>query len=302
MVATVRGWLAAGVPAEEVAVLHRFNSQAVKVTAALRDAGIAVAGDGSPYFDRREVRQVLTLLRRHADRSPADPAADALAHALTEAGYDPDSPPDGTGAARERWDALDALRTLVGSLPAHLTGSVRALSADLDRRAADDHAPPGRGAVTVTTIHKAKGLEWEACLLVRATDGSLPSVYATTPAELAEERRLAYVAVTRARRHLVATWAAGRPGRSGGRPARRSPFLDALEPVRAAHTRSGPERRAAARASSSAPAAAFAAGQRVTHDRHGLGKVVDVRAGRVTVDFGSGGRLTVTPDHRLIPL
>ncbi|MBO3094397.1 ATP-dependent helicase [Cellulomonas dongxiuzhuiae] len=298
IVATVRGWLDAGVPVEEIAVLHRFNAQAVKLTAALRDAGVpVVAGDGSAYFARREVAQVLTLLRRRAAQAPDDDARPALDDALAQAGYDPEAPPDGTGAARERWDALDALRALVASLPQALTRTVRALSADLDRRAAEDHVPPGRGAVTVTTIHKAKGLEWDACLLARATAGSLPSVYATTGPELAEERRLAYVAITRARRHLVATWAADRPG---GRPARPSPYLDALDPapVRPARrVRDVPSPRRA-----SASASPFTAGQRVTHDRHGLGKVVDVRGSNVTVDFGSGGRRTVTADGRLVAL
>ena len=285
IVATVRRWLAAGVPPEEIAVLHRFNAQAVALTAALRDAGIAVvAADGQAYFDRREVAHVLALLRRHAAAAPDEDAAEVLDQVLARVGHDADAPPDGTGAARERWDALEALRSLVASLPP--AGTVRALSADLDRRAAEDHAPPGRGAVTVSTIHKAKGLEWEACVVARMTEGSLPSVYATTPAEIAEERRLAYVAVTRARRHLVATWAAAR---RGGRANTPSPYLGAFTAPRAGASRSG--READAPRSRSTPA--LSVGQRVTHDTHGLGRVVDVRDGKVTIDFGSGGRRTV---------
>ncbi len=293
IVATVHAWIRQGVPAEEIAILHRFNAQAVKITAALRDDGIPViAGDGSAYFDRREIKQVLALLRGRAAEAPDDDPFDVLERSLIQVGYDSQSPPDGTGAARERWDALDALRALVPSLPVHLTGTIGTLSADLDRRAAEDHVPPGRGAVTVTTIHKAKGLEWEACIIARATDGSLPSVYATTPAEIAEERRLAYVAATRAKRHLVATWAADRPG---GRTSRESPFLALLMPASPAAAR-------ATRRPASATASRFAVGQRVTHDRHGLGRVVDVRAGNVTIDFGASGRRTVRPDNKLIGL
>ena len=294
ILATVRGWLDTGVAAQEIAVLHRFNAQAVKLTATLRDGGVpVVAGDGSAYFGRREVAQVLSAVRARAAGAPEEDGSAALDDALARAGYDPDAPPEGTGAARERWDALDALRALVASLPRTLTGTVRALSADLDRRAAEDHVPPGRGAVTVTTIHRAKGLEWNACLLARATAGSLPSVYATTGPELAEERRLAYVAVTRARRHLVVTWAAGRPG---GRPTRPSPYLDALAPPSSRRDVPSPRR------PPGGPTARFTAGQRVTHDRHGLGRVVDVRAGRVTVDFGTDGRRTVTADAALVAL
>lgn len=301
VVATVQRWLRAGVPAQEIAVLHRFNAQAVALTAALRDAGVPVVADGPAFFDRREVAHVLALLREHAAQVPEQDGPEVLRLALARLGHDPDTAPDGTGAARERWDALEALGALVASLPATQTGTVRSLSADLDRRASEDHAPPRRGAVTVTTIHKAKGLEWDACLLARATEGSLPSVYATTPAELAEERRLAYVAITRARRHLVATWAAARPG---GRPTTRSPFLAALEGAgvrtTGGRTAGSAEQRPAAR--THATAGRFTAGQRVTHDRHGLGRVVDVRAGRVTVDFGSDGRRTLTPDGSLVAL
>lgn len=284
VVATVRRWLAAGVPPEEIAVLHRFNAQAVALTAALRDAGVpVVAADGQAYFDRREVAHVRALLREHAARTPDEDAADVLGQVLARVGHDPDAPPDGTGAARERWDALEALRSLVATLPAALTGTVRALSADLDRRAAEDHAPPGRGAVTVSTIHKAKGLEWDAVVVARATEGSLPSVYATTSAETAEERRLAYVAVTRARRHLVATWAGAR---RGGRANTASPYLSAFAAPRARAGRADdpPTPRSTS---------TLTVGQRVTHDTHGLGRVVDVRDGTVTIDFGTGGRRTV---------
>ena len=305
IVARVQGWLREGVRAEEIAVLHRFNVQAVKITAALRDASIPVVGaDGSAYFDRREITQVLALVREHATQAPDDSAFDVLEQTLTQVGYDPDSPPDGTGAARERWDALDTLRALVLSLPEHLTSTTRTLSIDLDRRAAEDHVPPGRGAVTVTTIHKAKGLEWEACIIARATEGSLPSVYATTPAERAEERRLAYVATTRAKRHLVATWAAGRPG---GRTGRQSPFLGLIAPAhpapaRTSRSRPTPATSRRATPGTPAPAAKFSVGQRVTHDRYGLGRILDVRAGGVTIDFGAGGERTLPPNNKLIAL
>lgn len=307
IVDTVRRWLRQGVPAAEIAILHRFNVQAVKITAALRDAGIPViGGDGSAYFDRREISQVLALLREHANQAPDDDALGVLERTLTRVGFDASRPPDGTGAARERWDALDTLRTLVQSLPEQLRRTSRTLSTDLDRRAAEDHVPRGRGAVMVTTIHKAKGLEWEACLIARATEGSLPSVYATTSAQLAEERRLAYVAATRAKRHLVLTWAAGRPG---GRSSRPSPFLSELLPprpgpsptprVRETRTRVG---MAAARSGDPARAARFATGQRVTHDKFGMGRVVAVSGGNVTINFGASGKKTVRPDNKLTGL
>jgi DNA helicase II / ATP-dependent DNA helicase PcrA len=85
------------------------------------------------------------------------------------------------------------------------------------------------GGVHLLTYHRAKGLEFDAVFLPRLEEKELPSRQAKTPEQLAEERRLLYVGLTRARRHLVLSWNAGaRPSRflaelglgTGARPAR----------------------------------------------------------------------------------
>ena len=73
-----------------------------------------------------------------------------------------------------------------------------------------DHAHPGSGLVTIATLHAAKGLEWNGVYLTGIEEGFLPHARSTTLEEAAEERRLAYVGVTRARRTLVFTCAATR--------------------------------------------------------------------------------------------
>src|SRR5699024_1710513 len=79
------------------------------------------------------------------------------------------------------------------------------------------------------SVHAAKGLEWPVVFVVGASDGLLPISMATTPAEIEEERRLFYVALTRARDLLTVTWSAARtPGARGSRrPAR---LLDQVLP------------------------------------------------------------------------
>ena len=82
----------------------------------------------------------------------------------------------------------------------------------------DDRAP----GVRLSTLHAAKGLEWEAVAISGLSDGSLPHPLAVTPAQVAEERRLLYVGMTRARSFLRLSW----PRLVDGRPVRVTPFLD----------------------------------------------------------------------------
>jgi DNA helicase-2/ATP-dependent DNA helicase PcrA len=69
-----------------------------------------------------------------------------------------------------------------------------------------------RQGVHLLTLHGAKGLEFEAVFLPRVQERELPVRQAKTDEELAEERRLLYVGMTRARRHLAITWS-GRASR-----------------------------------------------------------------------------------------
>jgi DNA helicase-2/ATP-dependent DNA helicase PcrA len=133
-------------------------------------------------------------------------------------------PPSGTGAVRERWENLLRLVSLADDLArADPAASLADLVADLDQRAATQSAPAADG-VTLATVHAAKGLEWDAVFVVGLVQGTFPIQYADTPARVEEERRLFYVACTRARSFLALSWARSRSGR-GRRD--RSVFLDA---------------------------------------------------------------------------
>jgi DNA helicase-2/ATP-dependent DNA helicase PcrA len=84
-------------------------------------------------------------------------------------------------------------------------------------------------AVELSTFHRAKGLEWPAVALIGLEDGLVPISYATSPAAQAEERRLLYVAVTRAEEHLWCSWARERESAGRSWTCRPSPFLAAIE-------------------------------------------------------------------------
>ena len=79
----------------------------------------------------------------------------------------------------------------------------------LAERASAQHAPSVDG-VTLTTIHAAKGLEWDAVFLVGLSEGLLPISMAETDEAVEEERRLLYVGITRAREHLHLSFARSR--------------------------------------------------------------------------------------------
>jgi DNA helicase-2/ATP-dependent DNA helicase PcrA len=96
--------------------------------------------------------------------------------------------------------------------------------------------------VTLASLHAAKGLEWDAVFLAGLSEGLLPTSLADSPAAVAEERRLLYVGVTRAREHLHLSYARSRL--PGGRPNRtRSRFLDDLWPDDRRPARSSSARR-----------------------------------------------------------
>ncbi|WP_326635373.1 ATP-dependent DNA helicase UvrD2 [Nonomuraea fuscirosea] len=220
----IRKLLDQGVLSREIAVLFRVNSQSEAYEEALSKAGIPYVLRGAErFFERPEVRQAVVLLRGAARSASGEPLASEVHHILAGVGLTP-SPPGG-GKAREKWESLKALADLAEDLAAE-GGDLPAFVAELERRASEQHAPPVEG-VTLASLHAAKGLEWDAVFLVGVTDGMLPIIYAETPEQIEEERRLLYVGVTRAREHLSISWALARA--PGGRKSRRpSRFLDGL--------------------------------------------------------------------------
>jgi DNA helicase-2/ATP-dependent DNA helicase PcrA len=212
--------------------LFRVNAQSEVYEAALSDAGIPyVVRGGERFFDRREVREAMTRLRGAA-RPEAATEGDSLpavvVDVLSAMGFS-QTPPAGAGAARDAWESLRAIVGLAEEVAAHSpTADLAAFVAELAARADAQHAPPVEG-VTLASLHAAKGLEWEAVHLVGLVDGTLPITHASTPEQIEEERRLLYVGITRARRHLGLSWALARA--PGGRRSRKpSRFLDGIRP------------------------------------------------------------------------
>ena len=229
--ADVDALIRSGIPPREIAVLYRINAQSEPFEEALGERGIATVLHGSErYFERPEVRKAITLIRGAALADDGPGNLDARVTAVLSAmGYTPERP-SGRGAVVEAWSNVSRLVTAAVDLQvASPEATLSDLVAELDRRSSVEHAPDAE-AVMLATIHAAKGLEWDAVFIVGLVEGSLPLVHAVTPEEIEEERRLLYVAVTRARRHLTLTWARSR--QAGWSERARSRFLDEL-PVKA---------------------------------------------------------------------
>ena len=220
--------VAEGTPASDVAVLFRINAQSEAFEEALAERSLPFMVRGAErFFERQEVRQAVALLRGATHDSASDDGlAVQVSHVLSTMGWTREAP-TGRGNVRDRWESLQAVVNLADELAATHQGlDLIDFVAELQRRADTQHAPAASG-VTLTTLHAAKGLEWPVVFLVGMHDGTMPIVYATTPAALEEERRLLYVGITRAQQQLYVSWAAARS--PGGRASRQpSRFLDGL--------------------------------------------------------------------------
>ena len=164
------------------------------------------------------------MLLRGAGRAvdPLTPMPEVVRDVLVSAGWSHE-PPAARGAARERWESMQALVALADDLAtaAEAAGgraSLADLVAELDERASAQHAPTVEG-VTLASLHAAKGLEWDAVFLAGLSEGLMPISLAETDGAVAEERRLLYVGITRAREHLELSFARSR--NPGGRASRR---------------------------------------------------------------------------------
>jgi DNA helicase-2/ATP-dependent DNA helicase PcrA len=133
------------------------------------------------------------------------------------------SAPETRGAVRDRWESLNALMGLVDQA---LPGTTfRQFTDDLMERQAGQHEPTV-AAVTLATLHSAKGLEWDSVFVVGLSEGLVPISYAGTFDQIDEERRLLYVGITRARHRLNLSWSTA--GQSQRAPRERSRFLAEL--------------------------------------------------------------------------
>jgi DNA helicase-2/ATP-dependent DNA helicase PcrA len=212
--------IAGGVTPNDIAVLYRVNAQSAVLEQGLAEAGVPfLLRGGVRFFDQPDVKRAVMELRAASVSIAEEPLFKSVSDVLRSRGWS-QVPPEGTGAVRDRWEALNALIGLAESMPAGTT--FRQFTDELLARQASHHEPTVR-AVNLATLHSSKGLEWPVVFIVGVAEGLLPISHVSGLDGIDEERRLLYVGVTRARRRLELSWAAA--GRRRGSDRAPSRFL-----------------------------------------------------------------------------
>ena len=216
--------IAEGTKPEDIAVLYRMNAQAAALEGALAEAGVTYQIRGAKrFFDLPEVKQAVMSLRAASVSISGEPLFKSVSDVLRSLGWS-QSAPETRGAERDRWESLNAIMGLAEQQPPRTT--FRVFTDELLERQAGQHEPT-ISAVTLATLHSAKGLEWPAVFIAGLSEGLVPISYATTFEQIDEERRLLYVGVTRARRRLALSWSA--TGQARAQPRAPSRFLAELD-------------------------------------------------------------------------
>ena len=195
----IAGARASGVKASDIAVLYRTNAQSARLEEALAAHGVPVRVHGAQrFYDRADVRRAILLIRGQAKAGDDRPLFQIVSDMLREVGWSA-KPPEGA-SERERWEALNSILSLADDMPEGTT--IVRFSEELLARQQSQHEPKVE-AVTLSAVHAAKGLEWPLVHVVGLSEGIFPIAHAQTEQAIEEERRLAYVALTRARDVLL---------------------------------------------------------------------------------------------------
>jgi DNA helicase-2/ATP-dependent DNA helicase PcrA len=264
---------------------------------------LAAQMSGAPRGDGVAIDAIVE--QRDADEPL--PLAEQIEHAIARSGLRDFYEKDSRGSAESRVENLDELVNVASRFsrtPDDLDAGLSELAAFLAHAALE--AGEGQGeswedCVQLMTLHSAKGLEFPLVFLVGLEDGLFPSQKSTEePGRLEEERRLAYVGITRARTRLVLTYAESRRLHGQEMYSRPSRFLreipaELLHEVRPRvqvnRPAYGASERSIATAIDTTPPLKL--GQRVRHATFGEGVVVDYEGSgahtRVQINFEGAG-------------
>jgi DNA helicase-2/ATP-dependent DNA helicase PcrA len=273
--------------------------------------GHLAAGDASPLSGRARTSLLEFYQRWTGWRTllEATPLADVLKALIEQTGFE-QFVRDGTEEGEDRWANVMELFNLLAEyeeLPLSTFLEEIALVSDVDSLTEEVNAP------TLLTLHAAKGLEFDVVFITGLEEEILPHSRAKDdPEEMAEERRLLYVGITRARKRLYLLYAFQRTqwGRTElnypsrfledipeslitGRRARKSSFTPRSEPLAWSLSKADGPPRIPQADRPVQPGERFKVGQKVFHSKFGIGMVIASRASgddeEVSVVFEDSG-------------
>jgi DNA helicase-2/ATP-dependent DNA helicase PcrA len=251
----------------------------------------------------KAVGRFMSVMERLRERVEAGAGVgDVLAETLEESGYTEALQAERTIEAQGRLENLEELVGVAREYDATAEeGSVEEFLQQLALFSEQDNLRDDEGIVTLMTLHNAKGLEFGIVFIIGLEDGVFPHMRAIEAGDLEEERRLAYVGITRAKRELYLTHARTRMLFGGRDWNLRSRFIDEI-PVeftdRDEEAPTGPAAAATWGGGASAPEpagaasgrASFALGDDVVHAQFGDGVVVGIEPGGLVVVRFAGDR------------
>lgn len=299
------------VPFKEIAVLLRFRDDVAKARGVLKLAGINTVSPMDEFWS--DVEQVIKLMKRAALDQRIS-GKENLTKALTDLGWL--TAAETTDGDSEEYSELgQTLLEITSSIPNSDSMNTSQLLEAYKNLEEEGRVSLDGDVVSVMTIHQSKGLEWDAVYIPRFVEGAIPTSHAKTPELIDEERRLAYVAITRARKFLEISWGQtykfiDRTGAEFTRGQSVSSFERFLQEVvvvkpevvdektQAWNQRFQPPQK---KAVPTQPLTDFeilsgskdSVGSVIQHKKFGQGKIVAVAKSYSIVDFGSLGRFKI---------
>ncbi|MFE9203944.1 UvrD-helicase domain-containing protein [Micromonospora sp. NPDC007230] len=214
----------------DIAVLYRTDSQAAPIVDALARANIPVQ---KRSHDRLRDRPGVTAIARELRHAGLDGSLAARVRLAGQILAERFAVPTLDGAGSVRPEDVRTAVDLLTPLARRCGDDLGVFLSQLATGAEVDALDPRAEAVTLLTLHAAKGLEFPVVFLVGAEDGLLPLRWpGSEPGDdaIAEERRLFFVGLTRAQDRLYVSHAARRIRHGSERECRPSPFLDVIDP------------------------------------------------------------------------
>lgn len=240
----------------------------------------------------KSVNRFAQLIKAYQDNLEETAAIEIVRGIMEDSGYIDDLKKQGTDEAENRLENVFELYNAVAQFQEENEDStLESFLANASLASDLDNLEEGQQAVSLMTLHSAKGLEFPVVFLVGLEQGLFPNVRTLNdPIALEEERRLCYVGITRAQEQLFLTYAKERALWGSREPAIRSQFLNEIPKdlvasnVRAAAKKRPrtPEKTVKSAPAASQPSLNWQVGDRVVHNVFGEGEVTHI--------FGAGNK------------